>query len=106
MEIKLWFRQECLNFFLIVSATRRGDIKISSVRPRSEKFNIVSKNHGRTQKCNFCVSVCKTDFTDLMQYRVYIFQFWSVNPRCKRLQWLDYMKRNHYKMLLNVFSST
>ena len=23
---------------------------------------------------------------------------------CKRLQWLDYMKTNHFKMILNVFS--
>ena len=35
-----------------------------SVGPRLEKFNIVSNDHGRTQKCDFCVSVCKTDFTD------------------------------------------
>ena len=33
-------------------------------RPRSEKFNIVSNDHGRTQKCDFCVSVYKTNFTD------------------------------------------
>ena len=26
--------------------------------------------------------------------------------RCKRLQWLDYMKTNHFKMLLNVLSTT
>ena len=35
-----------------------------SVGCRSKKFNIVSKDHGLTQKCNFCVSVCKTNFTD------------------------------------------
>ena len=35
-----------------------------SVRPRSEKFNIVSNDHGRTQKCDFCVSVVKTNFAD------------------------------------------
>ena len=35
-----------------------------SVGPRSEKFNIVSNDHGRTQKCDFCVSVCKTNFRD------------------------------------------
>ena len=29
-----------------------------------EKFNVVSNDHGRTQKCNFCVSFFKTDFTD------------------------------------------
>ena len=35
-----------------------------SVGPRSEKFNIVSNDHGRTQKYDFCVSVRKTNFTD------------------------------------------
>ena len=35
-----------------------------SVVPRSEKFNIVSNDDGCTQKCDFCVSVCKTNFTD------------------------------------------
>ena len=35
-----------------------------SVGPRLEKFNIVSKDHGRTQKCDFCISVCKTNFAD------------------------------------------
>ena len=31
---------------------------------RSEKSDIVSNDHGRTQKCDFCVSVGKTKFTD------------------------------------------
>ena len=35
-----------------------------SVGPRSEKFNIVSNDHGRTQKCDFCVSFDKTHFTE------------------------------------------
>ena len=35
-----------------------------SVGPRSEKFDIVSNDHGSTQKCHFCVSVDKTNFTD------------------------------------------
>ena len=35
-----------------------------SVDPRSEKFNIVSNDHGRTQECDFCISVGKTNFTD------------------------------------------
>ena len=30
----------------------------------SVRFNIVSNDHGRTQKCDFCISVCKTNFTD------------------------------------------
>ena len=35
-----------------------------SVGPRSEKFNIVSNDHGRTQKSDFGASVCKTNFRD------------------------------------------
>ena len=35
-----------------------------SVGPRSEKFNIVSNDHGGTQKCNFCISGGKTNSTD------------------------------------------
>ena len=35
-----------------------------SVGRRLEMFNIVSNNHGRTQKCDFCVSVCKAKITD------------------------------------------
>ena len=34
------------------------------VSPRSEKFNIVNNDHGRTQKSDFLVSVGKTNFTD------------------------------------------
>ena len=46
---------------LIVSATRR------SVGPLSEKFDKVSNDHGRTQKCNFCVSIWKINLRDLIQ---------------------------------------
>ena len=35
-----------------------------SVGHGSEKFNIVSNDHGRTEKCDFCVLVCKINFTD------------------------------------------
>ena len=35
-----------------------------SVGLRSEEFNIVSNDHGRTQKCDFCVSIGKTNFKD------------------------------------------
>ena len=35
-----------------------------SVGPCSEKFNMVSNDHGRIQKCNFCVSIGKTNFAD------------------------------------------
>ena len=33
-----------------------------SVGPRSEKFNIVSNDHGRTRKCNFSVFDWKYHF--------------------------------------------
>ena len=65
----------------IASATRRRrDIKIPlSVGFCLEKFNIVSNDHGRMQKSKFCVSVCKTNFTDYpIQYTGLEIQFWSV----------------------------
>ena len=99
---------------------------------RSEKVNIVSNNHGCMQKCNFCNSVGKTNLqtiAHLIQCTVLQIQFWSVKCTAatvryakilsisipshqafsssgKLLQWLDYMKTNHFKMLLNVFSTT
>ena len=110
-----------------------------SVGSRSEKFNIVRNDHGRTQKCDFCVSVGKTNFTDhntpdaINEFRDSVLvckmhdcyctirkNFEHFHPfssgllikRCKqwasgkRLQCLDYMKTNHFKMLLNVCSTT
>ena len=35
-----------------------------SVGPLSKKFNIVSNNHGRTQRCDFYASIGKINFTD------------------------------------------
>ena len=35
-----------------------------SVGPHLEKFNIVSNDHERTRKCDFCVSIGKINFTD------------------------------------------
>ena len=67
--------------FIIVSATRRiRDIKniVVSVGPRSEMFNLVSNDHGRTQKCGFCIPFCKTNFTDhhiahkIMEYDTWV----------------------------------
>ena len=106
-----------------------------SVGPRLEKFNIVSNDHGRTQMWDFCVSVCKTNFTDhhtpdkihsfrdsvlvckMHGYRTirknseYFHSFPSIYKtsikRCKRLQRLARLyKTNHFKMLLDVFSTT
>ena len=125
---------KCKLTHIIVSATRRRrDIKILSVDPGSKKFNIVSNDHGRTQKCDFCISVGIINFTDhrtpdkihgfrdaalvckmhdcYCTIRKYFEHFYSfslglVIKRCKRLQWLDYMKTRHFKTLLNVFSTT
>ena len=119
---------------VIVSTTRRRrDIKILLCLSacHSEKFNMVSNDHGRKQKCDFCVSLFKTNFTDHHTpdtiHMVLETWFWSVKcttvtlrcakilsisipshnvSQCKRLQWLDYMKTNHFKMLLNAFSTT
>ena len=61
--------QQCIYIYtyIIVSTTRRSKgikIPLCLSVPLSEKFNIVSNDHGRTQKCDFCVSVGKTNFTD------------------------------------------
>ena len=96
-----------------------------SVGPRSKNFEITSNNHGRTQKWDFCGSVCKTNFTDhhtpdtIHGFRILVlvckmrdcyctqkfraFLFLPIR-RCKRLQCR--MKSNHFKMLSNVFSTT
>ena len=100
--------------------------------PRSEKFNIVSNGHGRTLKCDCGVSVGKTNFRDhhtpdtiygfkdlvlackmhdcYYTIRKNFEHFHSSHPAFsssgKLLQWLDYMRTNHFKMLLNVFSTT
>ena len=101
---------------------------VVSVGPPSEKFNIISNDHWRTQKCNFCGSVGKTNFTEhdipdtINGFRDSVLvckmhdcyctlrknSFSSSTASGKRLQWLDYMymKTNHFKMLLNVFSTT
>ena len=52
-----------------------------SVVPGSEKSNIVSNDHGRTQKCDFCVQFVKQilqTITHLVQRKVLEIRFWSV----------------------------
>ena len=54
-----------LKYYLSLRLERVEALKYRCVcRPRSEKFNIISNDHGRVQKCNFCVLVCKTNFAD------------------------------------------
>ena len=105
-----------------------------SVGPRSEKFNIVSNDHGRTQKCNFCVSVCKTNFTDhhttntmngfrdsvlvckmhdrykchkMLLHDTQKFRaFFLIRLSHQAMQAIATMKTNHFQMLLKVFSTT
>ena len=60
-----------------------------SVGPRLEKFHIVSNNHEHTQKCDYCVSVGKTNFTDHHTPDTITalgIQLWSVKYKnCKHL---------------------
>ena len=59
-----------------------------------EKFNVVSNDHWRTQKLLYDTQ------------KVWAFPFLPIK-RYKRFQWLHYMnEKNHFKMLLNVFSTT
>ena len=56
-------------FFIIKSSLRFLSLRLGRQETWkfdycSEKFNIVSNDHGGTEKCDFCVSVCKTKFTD------------------------------------------
>ena len=98
-----------------------------SVSPRSEKFNIVSNDQGRTRKCGFCVSVCKTNFTDhhlpntihcfrdsfpvCKMHRCMTrknFEHFHSLPSTQAMQAITRggLGTNHFKMLLNVFSTT
>ena len=95
-----------------------------SVGPHLKKFNLESNDDWRTQKCDFCVSACKTNFTDhhtpdtIHGFRDSVlickmhdcycsqkFRAFSFLPikRWKQLQW--YMKSNYFKMLLNILST-
>ena len=104
-----------------------------SVAPCSEKFNIVSNNHGSTQRCDFCISVFKTNFTDhqppdtihgfsIVKTMVLEIRFWSVKctsvtvrinfehfhsfPSSNCDDQTSYMEINLFKMLLKIFSTT
>ena len=90
------------------------------VGPHSEKFNIVSNDHGLSQKCDFFVSIGETNFTDHhtpatingFRHSVLVCKMHDCCCTiCKNfehfhLQCLDYMKTNHFKMLLNISSTT
>ena len=93
-----------------------------SVGPRSGKFNIVSNNPGRTQKCDFSVSVCKTNFLDYhtpdtihgfrdsvlvcKMHDCYFTQKFRALHSLSSSDVSDFngipTKTNHFKMLLNV----
>ena len=120
----------CIIFFqiIIVSATRRRrDIKILlSVGIRSEKFNIVSNDHGRMQKWDFCISVCKTNFTghhtpntidgfgdSVLVCKMHScmihknFELFHSFPSSDASDYNGYnIKRDRFQMLSNVFSTT
>ena len=125
------------NFCLISDYIRWLSLRLAGVtlkyrcvyRSPFGKFNIVSNDHGRRQKWDFCVSVGKTTFTNhytadtksgfrdsvlvSKMYDCYCtirknFENFQAMQAAKRLQRLDYMymKTNHFKMLLIVFSTT
>ena len=66
------------------------------------------------RKSDFCVSVGKANFTDHdtpdtmngSRDSALACQIQAFPSSGKRLQWLDYMNTNHYKMYLNIFSTT
>ena len=66
-EKKIW--SGCIVFALLtVSATRRRrDIKILLClsAPHAEKFNIIRKDHGHAQNCNFCICLKSKTFAGL-----------------------------------------
>ena len=56
-----------MSWFILLSLRLEGEetLKYHFVfEPRSEKFTIVSNDHGHTEKGDLCVSVCKTNFRD------------------------------------------
>ena len=97
-----------------------------SVGPRSEKFDIVSNDPERMQKYDFCVSIGKTNFTgrdkpdtingfrDLVlvckmrncycTIRKHFEHFHQAAGDCNGYN--SHMKTNHFKMYLNIFSTT
>ena len=95
-------------------------------RTPSEKFNIVINDHGRTQKYSCCVPIGKTNFTDrdkpntingfkdlvlvckmrdcYCTIRKNFEHFHQAAGDCN--EYTSHMKTNHFKMYLNVFSTT
>ena len=64
IAISIGFFWKCLSLRLEGKETLNT---VASVCPHLEKFNIVSNDHGHTQKYDFCILVCKTNFTDQHQ---------------------------------------
>ena len=98
-----------------------------SVDPCSEKFNIESNDHGRTQKCHFAFQFVKQILqttAHLIQYTVLELRFYPVKGTTITVRYGEIssisihshqvkqaipvvnMKTNQLKMFLNVFSAT
>ena len=60
-----------------------------SVGRCSEKFNIVSNDHGRTRKCDFCVPPVLQIITHLIQYTVLETRFWPVKYTTATVQYTE-----------------
>lgn len=60
-------------YCLCYQKEQRHQNSVVSVGPHSEKFNIVSKDHGQTQKCDFLFQTGNTLFLKI----------WSKKPKCK-----------------------
>ena len=117
--------QQCIYIYtyIIVSTTRRSKgikIPLCLSVPFSEKFNIVSNDHGRKQKCDFCVSDWKTNLTDhhtpdtidgfrdsvlvCKIYDCYYLQKESIS--IPSLKAIEAIAVHEIKQLQNVFSTT
>ena len=82
------------------------NLQVVSVGPRSEKFNIVSNDHGRTQKSDLVFQLVKPilhTISHLIQQTVLGIQFWSVKCTAPTVR---YAKIREHFHSLNVFSTT
>ena len=71
------------NHMLVVSATRRS---LVSVRPRAEKFNIVSNDYRRSHKCDFSIFDRKWPFWANLVKKIKIASLsWNSVPRLVRI---------------------
>ena len=79
-------------YFLSLQLVEEETLKCRcDCRPRAEKFDIISKDHGRIQKCDFCVLDMKHYFWEYLVQKIKAVRF-SLNLvprliRICRIQW-------------------